>query len=133
MRQLNYAEFVEGRAVVASGLGRIRRIIHDQIHAREVAQLIPRSDSLRQINAILESKAPEFGFEGMHLDRASDLEEERIVGSNGRTPILWKLDHPIVAADLDDDDPYVLRISCRPPHDLRPHGAERVAQSWCRR
>jgi UDP-GlcNAc:undecaprenyl-phosphate GlcNAc-1-phosphate transferase len=127
MRQLNYAEFVEGRAVVASGLGRIRRIIHDQIHAREVAQLIPRSDSLRQINAILESKASEFGFEGMHLDRVSDLEEERIVGSNGRTPILWKLDHPIVAADLDDDDPYVLRISCRPPHDLRPHGAERVA------
>ena len=82
MRQLNYAEFVEGRAVVASGLGRIRRIIHDQIYAREVAQLIPRSDSLRQINAILESKAHEFGFEGcISIGRATS----RRSGSSART------------------------------------------------
>jgi UDP-GlcNAc:undecaprenyl-phosphate GlcNAc-1-phosphate transferase len=127
MRQLNYAEFIEGRAVVASGLGRIRRIIHDQIYAREVAQQIPRSDSLRQVNTILAAKAQEFGFHGMHLDRASDLEDDRIVGANGRAAVLWKLDHPIVAADADEDDPFVLRITCRPPNDLRPHGAERVA------
>ena len=61
------------------------------------------------------------------LARASDLEDERIAGTNGRSAVLWKLDHPIIAADSDEDDPYVLRISCRPPNDLRPHGAERVA------
>jgi UDP-GlcNAc:undecaprenyl-phosphate GlcNAc-1-phosphate transferase len=127
MRQLNYAEFIEGRAVVASGLGRIRRIIHDQIYAREVAQLILNSDTVREINAILETKAHEFGFQGMQIDRASALDDERIAGTNGRAARAWRLDHPIMASEADETDPYVLRISCRPPHDLRPHGAERVA------
>jgi UDP-GlcNAc:undecaprenyl-phosphate GlcNAc-1-phosphate transferase len=124
MRQLNYAEFIEGGAVLASGVRRVRRIIHDQIYAREVAQLIPRSDTLRQINGILESRAHEFGFQGMRLDRASALEDDRIGGTNGRVALAWRLDHPIMAGDLDEDDPYVLRISCGP----RPHGAERVAR-----
>jgi UDP-GlcNAc:undecaprenyl-phosphate/decaprenyl-phosphate GlcNAc-1-phosphate transferase len=127
MRQLNYAEFVEGGAVLASGLGRVRRIIHDQIYAREVAQLIPRSDTLRQINGILEGKAHEFGFQGMRVERASALEDERIGGTNGRAARAWRLDHPIMGGDPDEDDPYVLRISCDAASGLRPHGAERVA------
>jgi hypothetical protein len=102
----------------------VRRIIHDQIYAREVAQLIPHSDTLRQINGILEGRAHEFGFQGMRIARASALEDDRIGGTNGRAALAWRLDHPIVADDSDEDDPYVLRISCGP----RPHGAERVAR-----
>ncbi|MFL5495543.1 MAG: MraY family glycosyltransferase [Gemmatimonadales bacterium] len=124
MRRLNYAEFVEGGAVLASGVRRVRRIIHDQICAREVAQLIPRSDTLRQINGILEGRAHEFGFQGMRVARASALEDDRIGGTNGRGAVAWRLDHPIVTDDSGEDDPYVLRISCGP----RPHGAERVAR-----
>jgi UDP-GlcNAc:undecaprenyl-phosphate GlcNAc-1-phosphate transferase len=127
MRRLNYAEFVEGGAALASGLRRVRRIIHDQIYAREVAQLIPRSDTLRQINGILEGKAHEFGFQGMRVERASALEDDRIEGTNGRAVRAWRLDHPIMGGDPDQDDPYVLRISCGAASGLRPHGAERVA------
>ncbi|HEY8259104.1 MAG TPA: MraY family glycosyltransferase [Gemmatimonadales bacterium] len=129
MRQLNYSEFVESRAAVASGLGRIRRIIRDQIHAREVAQLISRSDTLRQINAILDGKAHEFGFQRIRLDRASALDNEKIAGRNGRVGLSWRLDHPILmAADADEEDPYVLQIRCGLPVGPRPHGAERVAR-----
>jgi UDP-GlcNAc:undecaprenyl-phosphate GlcNAc-1-phosphate transferase len=128
MRQLNYAEFIESGAALASGLGRIRRIIHDQIYAREIAQLIPRLDTLRQINGTLEGKAHEFGFQGMRVDRASALEGDRIAGANGRAAHEWRLDHPIKADDSDEDDPYVLRISCGALIGPRPHGAERVAR-----
>jgi len=127
MRRLNYSEFVESRLALASGLRRIRRIIRDQIHAREVAQLISRSDTLRQINATLEGKAHEFGFEGMRVDRASALVDDRMAGANGREPRVWRLEYPIMADNADEDDPYVLRICCGVP-DARPHGAERVAR-----
>jgi UDP-GlcNAc:undecaprenyl-phosphate GlcNAc-1-phosphate transferase len=128
MRQLNYAEFIEGRAVIASGLGRIRRIIRDQIYAREIAQLIPRSDTLRQINAILEAKTREFGFQSIQVAKASALEDERIAGRNGRVGITWRLDHTLSVGDEKEDDPYVLRISCGLSVGPRPHGAERVAR-----
>lgn len=127
MRRLNYSEFVESRVALASGLRRIRRIIQDQIYAREVAQLIPRLDTLRQINALLEGKAHEFGFQEMQVDRVSALEEDRIVGANGRGSRAWKLEYPIMADNSDEDDPYVLRICCGAPA-ARPHGAERVAR-----
>ena len=127
MRRLNYAEFVESRDALSSGVRRIRRIIQDQILARELAQLIPRSDTLRQINAILEGKAHEFGFQEIRVDRASASEDDRIAGANGRAARAWRLEYPIMADASDEDDPYVLRISCVMP-DARPHGAERVAR-----
>lgn len=127
MRQLNYSEFVESRVALGSGLRRIRRIIRDQIYAREIAQLIARSDTLWQINEILEGKAREFAFEEIRVARASALEDDRIGGVNGRAPRAWRLEYPIVAGNVHEDDPYVLRILCDLV-DARPHGAERVAR-----
>jgi UDP-GlcNAc:undecaprenyl-phosphate/decaprenyl-phosphate GlcNAc-1-phosphate transferase len=128
MRHLNYAEFIEGRDVIASGLGRIRRIVHDQIYAREVAQLIPRSENMRQINGLLEAKAREFGFQSIQVARASALEDERLAGRNGRAGITWRLDHILTGGEAAEDDPFILRISCGLPVGPRPHGAERVAR-----
>ncbi len=128
MRQLKYSEFIEGRAALASGLGRIRRIIHDQIYASEVAQLIADSGSLDEISTILDAKAREFGFEAILLDRASALDNRSIAVSSRPVGLALTLDHPVMSGDAHDDDPYVLRIRCGLPVGPRPHGAERVAR-----
>lgn len=128
MRHLKYAEFTEGRAALASGLRRVRRIIHDQIYASEVAQLIADSGSLDEIATILETRAQEFGFEAIIMDRASALETRPFGPPHRRVGLALTLDHPIMSGDPGEDDPYVLRIRCGLPVGPRPHGAERVAR-----
>jgi UDP-GlcNAc:undecaprenyl-phosphate GlcNAc-1-phosphate transferase len=128
VRRLNYAEFAGGRAALASGLGRVRRIIHDQIYASEVAQLIADAGSLGEINAILSTKAREFGFEGMLVDRASLLDDRSRAGTHRPGGLAMTLDHPVLCGDAEEDDPYVLRVRCGLPVGPRPHGAERVAR-----
>jgi UDP-GlcNAc:undecaprenyl-phosphate GlcNAc-1-phosphate transferase len=128
VRHLKYAEFTQGRAALASGFGRIRRIIHDQIYASELAQLIADSGSLDEIATILETRAHEFGFEAILLDRAGALETRSVGSPHRRVGLALTLDHPIMSGDMDEDDPYVLRIRCGLPVGPRPHGAERVAR-----
>ncbi|HXT48814.1 MAG TPA: MraY family glycosyltransferase, partial [Gemmatimonadaceae bacterium] len=53
IRQLDYNEFVEAGTALASGIVRVRRVIRDQIHARELTTVIEEAESLRHVNAIL--------------------------------------------------------------------------------
>jgi UDP-GlcNAc:undecaprenyl-phosphate/decaprenyl-phosphate GlcNAc-1-phosphate transferase len=130
VRRLNYPELGESGAVFASGFRRLRRIIHDQIYARELAELILRSESLFQINTSLQASAAEFGFQRMELARESALDDDRCAGASGRGPRGWKLDYAVMPADSEEDDPYVLRICCASvsPRKVCPQGAERVAR-----
>jgi UDP-GlcNAc:undecaprenyl-phosphate GlcNAc-1-phosphate transferase len=129
MHRLNYAEFVESRAALASEARRIRRIIHHQIYARELAQQILGMDSLREISNILQSSAAVFGFQKMVVARESELDHDRCPGASRRPSHGWKLDYEIMGPEYDDD-PYVLRVCCLPGQrgGACPDGAERVAR-----
>jgi UDP-GlcNAc:undecaprenyl-phosphate GlcNAc-1-phosphate transferase len=127
MHRLNYPEFVESRAALASEARRIRRIIHHQIYARELTQLILGAKSLDDVNTVLQGNAAVFGFQRMVLARESELDDKG-AGPSRCGPHGWKLDYEIMGPDFDRD-PYVLRICCA-SGSLRsacPDGAERVA------
>jgi UDP-GlcNAc:undecaprenyl-phosphate GlcNAc-1-phosphate transferase len=129
MHRLNYPEFVESRAALASEARRIRRIIHHQIYARELAQLILGAKSVDEVSNILQENAAVFGFQRMVVARESELDDDRCAGASRRAPHGWKLDYEIMGADFDDD-PYVFRICCTSasPRGACPDGAERVAR-----
>jgi UDP-GlcNAc:undecaprenyl-phosphate/decaprenyl-phosphate GlcNAc-1-phosphate transferase len=128
MRQLDYHEFLEAGAVLASGVLRMRRIIQDQIEARDLAQLLLQARSSEQLDHILESHTPKFRFLGMELCRESSPCRQRLEGCRTGLARAWKLDYPVTARASVDDDPYVLRIWCGPDQTHRPYGAERVAR-----
>jgi UDP-GlcNAc:undecaprenyl-phosphate GlcNAc-1-phosphate transferase len=124
IRQLDYNEFVEAGTALASGIVRVRRVIRDQIHARELTAVIEGADSLRHVNAILAASTTGFGFLGVEVERESSLSLRRI---NGHTAGLWKLDYMLASANPTDGEPYVLRIWCGSGTGSRPFGAERLA------
>lgn len=127
MYHLEYHEFAEAGAVLASGVLRIRRVIRDQIHARDVAQVIARAETLAELDAILDDNASNFGFLGMEICREASGGRFRGPSSRGYGRRSWKLDYPVASFEADDDDPFVLRIWSDPERGSRPFGAERVA------
>jgi UDP-GlcNAc:undecaprenyl-phosphate GlcNAc-1-phosphate transferase len=124
IRQLDYNEFVEAGAALASGIVRVRRVIRDQIHARELTSVIEEAESLRHVNAILAASIPGFGFLGVEVERESSLSLRRL---HGNVAGLWKLDYMLASANPTDGEPYVLRIWCSSGEGSRPFGAERLA------
>jgi UDP-GlcNAc:undecaprenyl-phosphate GlcNAc-1-phosphate transferase len=124
IRQLDYNEFVEAGAALASGIVRVRRVIRDQIHARELTSVIEEAESLRHVNAILAASILGFGFLGVEVERESSLSLRRLTG---HTAGLWKLDYMLATANPTDQEPYVLRIWCSSGEGSRPFGAERLA------
>ncbi|MBA2246297.1 MAG: undecaprenyl/decaprenyl-phosphate alpha-N-acetylglucosaminyl 1-phosphate transferase [Gemmatimonadetes bacterium] len=128
MRQLEYHEFAEAGAVLASGVLRTRRVIRDQIHARDVAHLIQRARTIEQVDSILQENTAHFGFLGMEVCREMSIGRRRGVLLSGQAARAWKLDHPVTLRSSADDDPYVLRIWCGVGEANRPYGAERVAR-----
>ena len=128
LHRLQYHEFVEAGAVVASGLFRMRRVIRDQIYAQDVAQVIERAETVEQIAAILEDHAPTFGFLHMEMCRETAAGSRPLVLFNGHAARAWKLDYPVTPHDFVDGEDYVLRIWCNPQVGPHLYGAERVAR-----
>jgi UDP-GlcNAc:undecaprenyl-phosphate/decaprenyl-phosphate GlcNAc-1-phosphate transferase len=128
MRQLAYHEFAEAGVVLASGFVRIRRIIQDQIHARDLAQMLEQAGSFTQLDRLLEIQGSAFGFLGMEVCRESSVCRKRLADERGITARAWKVDYPVSARQSIHDDPYVLRIWCSMEQGYRPFGAERVAR-----
>jgi UDP-GlcNAc:undecaprenyl-phosphate/decaprenyl-phosphate GlcNAc-1-phosphate transferase len=128
LRRLQYHEFAEAGSVLASGLGRLRRIIRDQISAQDIAEVLDRADGLEELNAILEDNASTFDFLHMEVCRESATRPRPLVLFNGHVARAWKLDYPVMSHDFVESDDYVLRIWCNPQVRSGPYGAERVAQ-----
>jgi UDP-GlcNAc:undecaprenyl-phosphate/decaprenyl-phosphate GlcNAc-1-phosphate transferase len=124
IRQLDYDEFLEAGAALASGIVRVRRVIRDQIHARDLTHVIESADSLRQINVILAAHTEGFGFLSVEVERESSLSRRRLAG---QVAGLWKLDYMLASANPMDGEPYVLRIWSNSKKSSRPFGAERLA------
>lgn len=129
IRRLDYLEFVEAGAALASGVARARRVVHDQIHARETAQLVARVPSLTALNGMLQAQAAEFGFLRMEVGQEATL-NARTRGDRGeaRPARVWRMDFPVTSFSQDDDEPFLLRIWCDVQRSYRPYAAERVAR-----
>jgi hypothetical protein len=67
VRRLDYHEFLEAGAIIASALPRARTAIRDTIHARDVAAAISRAANLREVNEILGTNAALFRFASMRV------------------------------------------------------------------
>lgn len=129
MHHLDYHEFAEAGAVVISGVFRLRRVIQDQIHARDLCQVIPQAASLSELEAILADNAQNFGFVGMSI--CEEISAERSHSDHEvrcANPRAWKLDYPVVPLGCSDPNPFVLRVWCDPGEGDRPLGALRVAR-----
>ena len=128
IKRLGYHEFVEAGAVVQSGIRRVRQSIRDQIHARDVAHVVARAESLAHVQAILQDNAAALG-----LVYASVCAESSPDGARAELPAparhaAWKLECPIGEPGADAADPYVLRIWTEAPDDLRLLTADRTAR-----
>lgn len=129
IHHLDYHEFAEAGAVMVSGIFRLRRVIQDQIHARDLSHIIPRAGSLEELNAILTDNASNFAFAGMMVCEEIGTEWGQ-VGLDVRraNPRAWKLDYPVVPYGYSGANPFVLRVWCDPEEGDRPLGALRVAR-----
>ncbi|HWK88593.1 MAG TPA: MraY family glycosyltransferase, partial [Longimicrobium sp.] len=128
LRRLQYHEFVEAGAVLASGLARVRRTIRDRIYAQDLGQVVWSAGTFEEVNAVLEDNASTFGFLHMEVCRESATGSRPLVLFDGHAARAWKLDYPVTWHDFVESDDYVLRIWCNPRAGARPYGAERVAQ-----
>jgi UDP-GlcNAc:undecaprenyl-phosphate/decaprenyl-phosphate GlcNAc-1-phosphate transferase len=130
VRWLEYHEFLEAGASVASAARKARTVIQDKINARDVATLIRGAATLDDVSEILVQSAKTFRFVHMQLGSS-----ERTLPQWVRTGLwksqYWKLEYPI-APRLHlpgvAQDSVVLAIWCSTDIFGRPAGAERVAQ-----
>jgi UDP-GlcNAc:undecaprenyl-phosphate/decaprenyl-phosphate GlcNAc-1-phosphate transferase len=126
--RLQYHEFVEAGAVMAGGVSRARRIIRDQIHARDVSAVVALAKSIDELSAIIQDNATTFGFLHMEVCRESANGTRPLVVSEGKAMRALKLDYPVTPHDFEDGDDHVLRIWSNPRSRGETFSAERVAR-----
>jgi UDP-GlcNAc:undecaprenyl-phosphate GlcNAc-1-phosphate transferase len=126
VKRLQYHEFAEAGMVLGSAVLRLRRVIQDQIHARDVAAVLRAAESTDALRAILSDNATALGFLSLELCRpdAPDRAREGFPPIPGRGP--WKLEFPVHLAKDDPADPWVLRLWCHQENGFRLLGTERA-------
>jgi UDP-GlcNAc:undecaprenyl-phosphate GlcNAc-1-phosphate transferase len=125
IKRLGYHEFVEAGSVLTSGMRRVRQSIRDQIHARDVAQVVSRAESLVHVKAILQDNAAALGLLYASVCRESSPEGARSELPPAVAARSWKLDWPV---ETDSADPWVLRLWADAPDDLGMLTADRTAR-----
>ena len=128
IKRLGYHEFVEAGMVVRSGVRRVRQSIRDQIHARDVAQVLARAETLEHVQAILLDNAPALGLLYATVCHESSPEGARSELPAASAPSAWKLECPVAPNGTVEADPYVLRVWTEAPDDLRLLTADRTAR-----
>jgi UDP-GlcNAc:undecaprenyl-phosphate/decaprenyl-phosphate GlcNAc-1-phosphate transferase len=127
IKRLGYHEFVEAGMVVRSGMRRVRQSIRDQIHARDVAQVLARAESIESVQAILEDNAPALGLLFATVCRESSADGARASLPAASAGQAWKLECPVDPAAADPDA-LILRVWTEAPDDLRLLTADRTAR-----
>lgn len=128
IRRLGYHEFVEAGLVVRSGLRRVRQSIRDQIHARDVAEVLAAAESLEAVRAILRDNAEPLGLLAVTVCRESAADGGRGALPAGAAARAWKLECPVQPERTAESDPLVLRVWTEAPDDLRILTADRTAR-----
>jgi UDP-GlcNAc:undecaprenyl-phosphate GlcNAc-1-phosphate transferase len=125
IKRLGYHEFVEAGSVVTSGMRRVRQSIRDQIHARDVAQVLVRAETMVHLQAILQDNAAALGLLYATVCRESSPEGARSQLPADVAQRAWKLDWPV---ETHSGDPCVLRLWADAPDDLGMLTADRTAR-----
>jgi UDP-GlcNAc:undecaprenyl-phosphate GlcNAc-1-phosphate transferase len=125
IKRLGYHEFVEAGSVLTSGMRRVRKSIRDQIHARDVAQVLSHAESLTHVRAILQDNAGALGLLYAGVCRESSPEGARSELPTAVAARSWKLDWPVESGSAD---PWVLRLWADAPDDLGMLTADRTAR-----
>lgn len=130
VNRLEYHEFAEAGATLASASLRLRRAIQDQIHARDVAAVLRGAESAAQVRAILSDNAEALGFLSLELCRATDPDHARAaLPSTGDGYPAWRLEYPVEAGGPDfPGGPWVLRLWCHQENGFRLLGTERAVK-----
>lgn len=125
IKRLGYHEFAEAGIVVTAGVRRVRQSIRDQIHARDVAQVLVHAESLAHVQAILQDNAGALGLLYASVCRESSPEGARSELPAEVAARAWKLDWPV---EHGTSDPCVLRLWAEAPDDLGMLTADRTAR-----
>lgn len=129
LRWLQYHEFSEAGASIASAARQARSVIQDKIVARDLARLIGRAATLDEIQTLLHDRAADFRFVHMELRCASDDESRRDALQGQMTAATaWRLEWPVAEHRVDRNGMMFLNIWCDTAGCSRPAGAERVAR-----
>jgi UDP-GlcNAc:undecaprenyl-phosphate GlcNAc-1-phosphate transferase len=133
VRWLQYHEFIEAGAVVASAGSRMRGAIRDTIAARDFVELIEIARTLEEINVLLRDAARMFRFAHMRVGAARP---DTVFDAMNQATRTWKLEYPIITPSGEpvtdgDGRPLVLSFWC-PLHNsmtlrTRRTSVERVA------
>jgi UDP-GlcNAc:undecaprenyl-phosphate GlcNAc-1-phosphate transferase len=125
LTRLDYHEFYEAGAALATAPVKLRRVIRDRIYARDVAAVLRVAETIDEVNATLEDSVENFGF--LHME----LCPEGARGPAGTRKLgrrIWKLEYPVCTEHDDEQELLVFRIWCDVGAGFRPYGAERVAR-----
>jgi UDP-GlcNAc:undecaprenyl-phosphate GlcNAc-1-phosphate transferase len=128
LRHLDYHEFLEAAAVLLGGVLRVRQVISDQIHARDLAHVIRKAPDLEELNNALRRHVGYFNFLDMEVCRESAAAVWLHTLEDSQQQRAWKVDVPVELRNTSNQDPFVLRIWCGHGRTFRPRGAERVAR-----
>jgi UDP-GlcNAc:undecaprenyl-phosphate GlcNAc-1-phosphate transferase len=129
VRRLRYHELLEaGWSLTAAALSG-RAVIRDRIHARDVAELLRRAESLDQLALLLANSAERFRF--VHVELQDVPETGRVVAP---VPVQLhgfrtsKLEYPVTRSHAELSHPMTLSIWCAVERRGSPAGAEGVAK-----
>jgi UDP-GlcNAc:undecaprenyl-phosphate/decaprenyl-phosphate GlcNAc-1-phosphate transferase len=129
LQWLQYHEFLEAGAVLASFVTKGRVVMRDQIFAREAVSRIREARSLEEVAEILALYCSEFRFLRMELQGCglvpSHDEPVQLHLHSGQT---WKLEYPVIPFGFETTSPIVLSIWCSIHGTNSSAGAERVAR-----
>jgi UDP-GlcNAc:undecaprenyl-phosphate GlcNAc-1-phosphate transferase len=133
VRWLQYHEFIEAGAVVASAGSRMRSAIRDNIAARDAVELIEIARTLEEVNVLLRDAARTFRFAHMRVGAAKP--DTAFDAANPATR-MWKVEYPIITRSGEfvmdrDGRPMVLSFWCALHNSMtlrtRRASVERVA------
>lgn len=127
LNRLEYHEFAEAGHVLASMAVRVRRVIQDQIHARDVAAVVRCAESVEHLRAILADNANGLGFLSLELCPVGDEDRAPAEFPPVPAPGPWKLEYPVDVRGAGSG-PWVLRLWCHQDNGFRLLGTERAVK-----
>ena len=123
LRWLEYDEFSEAGAAIASVARRGRNRLRVGILARELERRIAEAPSMSELDSMLSEAAPELGVAHMTVCRES-ARRRIALASGADANAFYRVDFPVLDLhDADPSDPVVLRVYGSAPH----RNAERAA------
>lgn len=123
-RWLDYHELLVAGASAFGVVRGARRVLREKIVMRDHAEQVREAESLPALEAVLDHAALAVGLRHIEVTRES---ARRSLPLPEGAASYWRLDWPLLPAEVEGQDPLVLRMWGERGTGLRPHTAGRVA------